>query len=82
MTKVILELYRPLRPTQSVRCETIEAVFPRATLQLYIVHMVRHSLNYVSWKQRPEVAADLRWIYQSATTEEAENHLGCAFRGT
>jgi len=30
--------------------EAIEAVFPQATVQLCIVHMVRHSLNYVSWK--------------------------------
>ena len=35
--------------------EAIEAVFPKATVQLCIVHMVRHSLNYVSWKRRPEV---------------------------
>ena len=32
--------------------------------------------NYVSWKRRPEVAADLKRIYQSATAEEAEQHLG------
>lgn len=38
--------------------------------------MVRHSLNYVSWKRRPEVAADLRYIYQAATAEEAELRLG------
>ena len=43
--------------------DAIEAVFPRATVQLCIVHMVRHSLNYVSWKRRPEVAADLKRIY-------------------
>ena len=56
--------------------EAIEAVFPKATVQLCIVHMVRHSLNYVSWKRRPEVAADLKRIYQSATVEEAELRLG------
>ena len=56
--------------------DAIEAVFPQATVQLCIVHMVRHSLNYVSWKRRPEVAADLRRIYQSATAEEAEIRLG------
>ena len=56
--------------------DAIEAVFPKATVQLCIVHMVRHSLNYVSWKRRPEVAADLRLIYQSATAEEAELRLG------
>jgi len=56
--------------------EAIEAVFPRAAVQLCIVHMVRHSLNYVSWKRRPEVAADLKHIYQSATADEAEQRLG------
>ena len=38
--------------------------------------MVRHSLNYVSWKRRKEVAADLRRIYTAATAEEAELMLG------
>jgi len=32
--------------------EAIEAIFPKTQIQLCIVHMVRHSLNYVSWKQR------------------------------
>lgn len=56
--------------------EAIEAVFPATTVQLCIVHMVRHSLNYVSWKRRAEVAADLKRIYTSATLEEAELRLG------
>ncbi len=55
--------------------EAIEAVFPHTTVQLCIVHMVRHSLNYVSWKRRPEVAADLKRIYTCATAEEAEQRL-------
>ena len=36
-------------------------------VQLCIVHMVRHSLNYVSWKRRKEVAVALRRIYTAAT---------------
>ncbi|MDT8376134.1 MAG: IS256 family transposase [Mariprofundaceae bacterium] len=52
--------------------EAIEAVFPKTDVQLCIVHMVRYSLNYVSWKMRKEVAADLRSIYAAATVEEAE----------
>ena len=47
-----------------------------AAVKLCIVHMVRHSLNYVSWKRRPEVAADLKHIYPSATADEAEQRLG------
>jgi len=52
--------------------EAIETVFPRTQVQLCLVHMVRHSLQYVSWKQRKEVAADLKTIYQAPTAEQAE----------
>jgi len=55
--------------------EAIETVFPDTQIQLCVVHMVRHSLNYVSWKQRKEVAADLKAIYAAPTIEEAELHL-------
>ena len=51
--------------------EAIEAVYPHADVQLCIVHLVRNSLNYVSWKQRKEVAAGLRAIYTTASAEEA-----------
>lgn len=55
--------------------EAIEAVFPKTAVQLCIVHLVRYSLNYVSWKLRKEVAADLRAIYTAATVDEAERQL-------
>lgn len=55
--------------------EAIEAVFPNAQVQLCIVHMVRHSLRYVSWKQRKEVAADLKSIYSAPTVDQAEANL-------
>ena len=55
--------------------EAIESVFPKTAVQLCIVHMVRYSLNYVSWKLRKEVAADLRAIYTAATIDEAERQL-------
>jgi putative transposase len=55
--------------------EAIETVFPAAQVQLCIVHLVRHSLNYVGWKQRKEVAADLQHIYRAATREQAELKL-------
>jgi len=55
--------------------EAIEAVFPGTQVQLCIVHMVRHSLNYVSWKQRKEVAEDLKQIYQAPTVQQAEANL-------
>ena len=55
--------------------EAIEAVFPKAQVQLCIVHLIRHSLNYVGWKQRKEVAMSLKKIYQAPTEQEAERQL-------
>jgi putative transposase len=55
--------------------EAIESVYPQAEIQLCIVHMVRNSLKYVSWKERKEVASDLRAIYRSYTASEAELKL-------
>ncbi len=39
--------------------QAIETVYPRTQVQLCIVHMVRNSLTYVSWKHRKQVAKDL-----------------------
>lgn len=55
--------------------EAIEAVFPLTLVQLCIVHMTRYSLNYVSWKMRHDLAADLKRIYQSISAEQAEHRL-------
>jgi putative transposase len=53
----------------------IETVYPKTTVQLCIVHLVRASLNYVSWKDRRLVAQDLKLIYRAASLEEAERQL-------
>jgi len=58
--------------------QAIETVFPQAVVQLCIVHMVRNSLNYVNWKERKLVAADLRAVYTAPTAEAAEQEL-CRF---
>jgi len=55
--------------------EAIETVFPQTQVQLCIVHLTRASLNYVSWKQRKDVAADLKLIYRAGTAEEAALRL-------
>ena len=55
--------------------EAIETVYPLAKVQLCIVHMARHSLNYVSWKTRKEVAAALKSIYGCATVEQTSQAL-------
>jgi transposase-like protein len=55
--------------------DAINAVFPQTKVQLCIVHMVRNSLRFVSWKDRKKVATDLRNIYRSVNVEEAEQEL-------
>ena len=55
--------------------QAIESVFPEAQVQLCIVHLVRASLNYVSWKDRKEVAAALKPIYRAANAEQAGEEL-------
>ena len=55
--------------------QAIESVFPEARIQLCIVHLVRASLNYVNWKERKRVAADLKAIYRASTVIQAELEL-------
>jgi putative transposase len=55
--------------------EAIETVFPQTQVQLCMVHMVRNSLKYVNYKQRAEVARDLKAIYSAATEADAEFNL-------
>src|SRR6202142_3973874 len=55
--------------------EVIESVYPKAEIQTCIVHMIRASLSYTNWKQRKQVAADLRKIYQAATASDAKVEL-------
>jgi putative transposase len=51
--------------------EALAAVFPATTLQTCIVHLLRHSLDFVSWKERKQLAAALRPIYTAASAEAA-----------
>ncbi len=51
--------------------DAIRAVFPKTDVQLCIVHAVRNSLKYVSYKERRAVATDLKQIYSAATEEAA-----------
>ncbi len=56
--------------------EAIESVFPQAEVQLCIVHVVRNSLKFVSYRDRKKIAADLKNIYRAPTVEQAEEALG------
>ena len=49
----------------------LDAVYPNAQVQLCVVHMIRNSMRFVSWKDYKRVAAQLRTIYQAATEQQA-----------
>lgn len=55
--------------------EALQSAFPKTWVQLCIVHMVRNSVKYVSWKDRKELVADLKLIYNAATEAAATTAL-------
>lgn len=55
--------------------EAIAAEYPKTKIQLCIVHMIRNSLRFVSWKDYRAVTQDLRSIYSSPTEDEAKREL-------
>ncbi len=52
--------------------QAIQAVYPKAEIQRCIVHQIRSSLKFVSWKDRKAVAKDLKTIYTAKTEEDAQ----------
>jgi putative transposase len=52
--------------------DAIEAVWPQATVQTCVVHLIRNSIRFCSWKDRRTVVADLKPIYTAPTVEAAE----------
>jgi putative transposase len=61
--------------------EALAAVFPATTLQTCIVHLIRNSLDYASWKDRKLLAAAIRPIYTAPSAEAAEAELAAFERG-
>lgn len=55
--------------------DAIAAVYPKCKHQLCIVHQIRNSLKFVSYKDRKELAGDLKPIYQAVTEDEAQSAL-------
>ena len=55
--------------------DAINTVYPKAKIQLCIVHMVRNSLKFVPWKDYKAVTKDLKLIYSSMTEQEASLQL-------
>jgi transposase-like protein len=62
--------------------EALAAVFPATTLQTCIVHLIRNSLDFVSWKDRKALAAALKPIYCAPSAEAAEQALDVFERGS
>lgn len=61
--------------------EALGAVFPATTLQTCIVHLIRNSLDYASWKDRKLLATALRPVYTAPSAEAAEQALNAFERG-
>jgi transposase-like protein len=55
--------------------EAISAVFPQAQIQTCIVHLIRASLDYASWKDRKSLATELKTIYRAQDAEAARHAL-------
>jgi len=55
--------------------EAITSVFPEANVQTCIVHLIRHSLSFCGWKERPKVAAELKKVYRAENAEAAAQRL-------
>ncbi|OIT13440.1 IS256 family transposase [Ralstonia solanacearum] len=61
--------------------EALGAVFPATTLQTCIVHLIRNSLDYASWKDRKALAAAIRPIYTAPSAEAAQAELDAFAQG-
>ena len=55
--------------------DAIHSVFPKTLVQRCVIHQIRYSLKYVTWKDRKAFVADLKTIYKASTREEAETNL-------
>lgn len=55
--------------------DAIRAAYPKADVQRCVVHQIRNSLRYVSWKDRKELAHDLKTVYGAKTLQEAESQM-------
>ena len=62
--------------------EALAAVFPATTLQTCIVHLIRNSLDYASWKERKALAAAIKPIYTAPSAEAAQAELDAFAQGS
>jgi len=55
--------------------EAIETIFPQTEVQLCVIHQIRNSRKYLSWKDVKPFMRDLKQVYQASTMELAERNL-------
>jgi putative transposase len=55
--------------------DALAAVFPQTTLQTCLVHLMRHSLDFANWRERKQLAAELRPIYTAPSADAARTAL-------
>ena len=55
--------------------QAIKTIYPKTDIQLCIVHQIRNSIRYVSWKDQRQVIRDMKTIYKASTYEAAEKAL-------
>jgi putative transposase len=55
--------------------EAIRSVYPRADIQQCVIHQIRNTLRYVSWKDKRELSRDLKGVYGASTLEEASSGM-------
>jgi transposase-like protein len=65
-------MHCPAVESRQVKKKTVYVAFPDTTVQICIVHLVRHSLNFCGWKDRKNVVKDLKRVYLATDDVEAE----------
>ncbi len=55
--------------------KAINAAYPESDVQRCIVHQIRNCLKYVSWKEKKELAKDMKTVYAASTEEEAKDQM-------
>jgi len=55
--------------------EAIESIYPKTDIQLCVIHQIRNSKKYLSYKDSKEFMADLRTVYTASTKQKAEHSL-------
>lgn len=55
--------------------DAIENIFPKTEVQLCVIHQIRNSMKYISWKHYREFMKDIKDVYKASSLELAEHNL-------